>query len=75
MATKTENKIKVILPRMRPDESDLFVSVNNETFMIKRGVEVEIPDYVYAEIKRAEEQRMANLDQIAALQNGKAAAQ
>ena len=60
---------------MRPDESDLFVSVNNETFMIKRGVEVEIPDYVYAEIKRAEEQRMANLDQIAALQNGKAAAQ
>ena len=34
---------------------DVFVSVNMETFLIKRGVEVEVPDYVAEVLQHQEE--------------------
>lgn len=60
MATTTniETKrkmVKVKIPRMRADEEDVFVSVNMETFLIKRGVEVEVPDYVAEVLQHQEE--------------------
>ncbi len=49
--------VKVRIPRTRADEEDVFVSVNMETFLIKRGVEVEVPDYV-AEVLRHQEEML-----------------
>ena len=45
--TKPEQKmVKIRIPRTKADEEDVFVSVNNYTCVIKRGVEVEVPDFV-----------------------------
>ena len=48
-------KVKVRIPRTKSDQEDVFVSVNMETFIIKRGVEVEVPDYVYEVLLHQEE--------------------
>lgn len=65
MATekKTENKqkmVKVRIPRTKADQEDVFVSVNNYTCMIKRGVEVEVPDFV-AEVLRHQEEMLEQI--------------
>ena len=55
-ATNTNRKmVKIRIPRTRADEEDVFVSVNMETFIIKRGVEVEVPDYVANALRLQEE--------------------
>jgi hypothetical protein len=41
-----ERKIKIMLPYSET-EGDVFVSVNARTFLIQRGVEVEVPECVY----------------------------
>ena len=53
MATK--NTVKIRIPRTKSDQEDVFVSVNMETFIIKRGVEVEVPDYVAEVLQHQEE--------------------
>ena len=65
MATteKTENivntakvkKVKVRIPRTKADQEDVFVSVNHYTCIIKRGVEVEVPDFVAEVLQHQEE--------------------
>lgn len=41
--------VKVFLPKLRDSkDQDVPVGVNGETFLIKRGVEVEVPYYVKA---------------------------
>ena len=65
MATtnKTETKkkmVKIRIPRTKADQEDVFVSVNMETFLIKRGVEVEVPDYV-AEVLQHQEEMLENI--------------
>ncbi len=57
MATK---KVKIRIPRTKADQEDVFVSVNMETFIIKRGVEVEVPDYV-AEVLQHQEEMLENI--------------
>ena len=57
MATK---KVKIKIPRIKADQEDVFVSVNMETFLIKRGVEVEVPDYV-AEVLQHQEEMLENI--------------
>ena len=47
--------MKVRIPRTKADQEDVFVSVNMETFIIKRGVEVEVPDYVAEVLQHQEE--------------------
>lgn len=55
MATRTEpTMVTIKIPRTRSDSEDVFVSVNMETFLIKRGVEVEVPDYVAAVLRDQE---------------------
>ena len=57
-AAKTAAKpkmIKVRIPRTRKDEPDVFVSVNDYTCIVKRGVEVEVPDFVAEVLKHREE--------------------
>ena len=52
--------VKVRIPRTKKDEEDVFVSVNLRTYIIKRGVEVEVPDFV-AEVLRHQEEMMEEI--------------
>jgi hypothetical protein len=60
--TKTPKRkmVKIKIPRTKSDQEDVFVSVNMETFIIKRGVEVEVPDYV-AEVLQHQEEQLENI--------------
>lgn len=40
---KKEETVKIRLPRLGKNDADVFVSVNERTWLIKRGVEVEVP--------------------------------
>ena len=57
-AVETEKKVKIRLPITREERDDVFVSVNERTWLIKRGEEVEVPECV-AEIIRNSEQMQA----------------
>lgn len=59
-----EKTVKVRLPRTRADESDVFVGVNGRTWLIKRGVEVEVPECVAEVLRESEEQDSATYDKI-----------
>ena len=52
---KTEKMVKVRIPRTKADQEDVFVSVNNYTCVVKRGVEVEVPAYVAEVLQHQEE--------------------
>ena len=51
----TEKMVKIRIPRIKADQEDVFVSVNNYTCVIKRGVEVEVPAYVAEVLQHQEE--------------------
>ncbi len=53
----TKNTVKVRIPKTKNDQEDVFVSVNKDTWLIKRGVEVEVPASV-AEVLRHQEEMM-----------------
>ena len=65
--TKAEPKkqkiVKIRIPRTNKDQEDVFVSVNNYTCLIKRGVEVEVPDFV-AEVLRHQEEMLERIMQF-----------
>ena len=50
-----EKTVKIRIPRNRKDEDDVFVSVNERTWLIKRGVEVEVPECVPEVLRHQEE--------------------
>lgn len=52
--------VKVRIPRTKADQEDVFVSVNLRTYIIKRGVEVEVPDFV-AEVLRHQEEMLEEI--------------
>ena len=52
--------VTVRIPRLNPRQEDVFVSVNNYTCIVKRGVEVEVPDFV-AEVLRHQEEMMETI--------------
>lgn len=58
--TNTKKMVKIKIPRSKATEEDVFVSVNLETFIVKRGVEVEVPDYV-AEVIRHQEEMLEDI--------------
>jgi hypothetical protein len=54
--------VKIKLPKTRELRGDVFVSVNNYTCVIKRGEEVEVPEFVKEVLDHQEKmqaQRMA----------------
>lgn len=51
-------KVKIKLPLTKHEKEDKWCAVNGKTFLIKRGEEVEVPDYV-AEVLRNEEEMLA----------------
>ena len=38
-----EKKVKIRLPLTRNEKEDVFVGLNGKTYLIKRGVDVEVP--------------------------------
>lgn len=57
-----EKTVKIKLPRISKDDADVFVSVNERTWLIKRGVEVEVPECVAEVIRHQEEMQEEALD-------------
>ena len=41
-----EKLVKIIVPKTRELQDDVYVSVNDRNWQIKRGVEVEVPECV-----------------------------
>ena len=61
MATTTTNKpkmVKIKLPLTRSEKEDVYVCVNGNSYQIKRGESVEVPDYV-AEVLQHKEEMLA----------------
>jgi hypothetical protein len=55
MATKM---VKIKLPLTKTEKDDKYCAVNGKTYLIKRGVTVEVPDYV-AEVLQHEEEMLS----------------
>ena len=55
MATTTTKKVKIRLPLTRTEKDDVYVAVNGKSYQIKRGVDVEVPDYVAEVLQHKEE--------------------
>ena len=49
-----EKTVTIRLPKNRNQQEDVFVSVNNRTWLIQRGVNVEVPLCV-AEVRKHQE--------------------
>lgn len=41
-----KKKVRILLPKIKGESEDVFVSVNNYNCIIKRGQEVEVPVFV-----------------------------
>ena len=63
MAEAKQKMVKIRIPRTKADQEDVFVSVNNYTCIVKRGVEVEVPDFV-AEVLRHQEEMLEKIMQF-----------
>ena len=50
-----EKTVKIILPLTRTEKNDVPVGVNGKTWLIKRGVEVEVPRYVATALREREQ--------------------
>ena len=55
-----EKTVKIRIPRTKANQEDVFVSVNERTWIVKRGVEVEVPECV-AEVLRHQEEMMDSI--------------
>jgi hypothetical protein len=53
--TAKEKLVKIRIPRERDRQDDVFVCINGRTWLIKRGVEVEVPECVAEAIRNAED--------------------
>ena len=61
-AKKPEVKrVKIRLPLQRGEDPDVYVSINDESWLIKRGETVEVPEYVAELLDRAQAQSDKNL--------------
>lgn len=49
-----QKKVKIKLPISRNEKEDVYVGINGKTYLIKRGVEVEVPENVAKVLERRE---------------------
>ena len=54
----TEKTVKIKLPLTRTEKEDVYVCVNGNSYLIKRGETVEVPDFV-AEVLQHKEEMLA----------------
>ena len=59
--TPKEKLVKIRIPKYKANQEDVFVSVNERTWIVKRGVEVEVPECVAEVIRHSEEMRERNM--------------
>lgn len=59
-APKKEKMVTVFIPKAKKDEDDLRVWVNDRSWLIKKGVQVEVPECV----AKVLEHRQKMLDKI-----------
>lgn len=52
--------VTVWIPRTSPKQEDVFVSVNNYTCLVRRGTDVQVPDFV-AEVLKHQEQMLETI--------------
>ena len=70
MAKKSENMVRVRLPRAQGDEENfIIVSVNDKGYKIKKGEWVEVPDYIAEVITNSERMRDMNEAYIESVAN------
>ncbi len=50
-----EKMVKIKLPLTKTEKNDVYVGVNGKTWLIKRGVEVEVPECVVEVLRHQEE--------------------
>ncbi len=55
---KVPEKVKIKLPLSRSESEDVYVALNGKSYLIKRGVEVEVPRGV-AEILQHKEEMLS----------------
>lgn len=68
---ETEKKVKIRIPRTKKDDEDVFVSVNDRTWLIQKGAEVEVPVCV-AEVLRNQENMLAEAYEFESVAQGNA---
>lgn len=56
-----EKTVKIRIPKLKANQEDVFVSVNERTWIVKRGVEVEVPECVAEVIRHQEEMHEHNM--------------
>lgn len=44
--SKSAKKIKIHIAKTKDEKSDVYVAVNGTSYLIQRGVNVEVPDYL-----------------------------
>ena len=54
-APKGEKMVKIKFDLTRHEKDDIYVALNGKTYLIKRGVEVEVPEGVVEILKHKEE--------------------
>lgn len=59
--TPKEKMVKIRIPKFKANQEDVFVSVNERTWIVQRGVEVEVPECVAEVIRHSEELRERNM--------------
>ncbi len=55
LANAMEETVRIRLPKTKELQDDVFVSVNNRTWLIRRGVYVDVPACVAEVLQHAEE--------------------
>lgn len=61
VAEPGEKTVRIKIPREKTNQEDVFVSVNMRTWLIKRGVYVDVPECV-AEVLQHQEEMMEKID-------------
>lgn len=57
-----EKLVKFRIPKTKENQDDVFVSVNDRTWLIKRGIEVEMPECVYEVLMHQQEMEEVALE-------------
>ena len=60
-APAEEEKVSIRLPMTKELQDDVFVRVNQDTWLIKRGATVQVPKCVVEVLEHAEEAALAGL--------------
>lgn len=67
MAKNSESTVTIKIPILPNESGDVFVSVNDRTYLIKRGVEVSVPWNVAEIIRQSEDMTLRASEYVSSL--------